>query len=303
MNVNYPKVLSYAIMGTMPAIRIFDLKRPKFLQFILDLPEKFRKYKVQFLAAFIVDDGSIFGDISFCQKDPVMLTHIIQLCDHLGYDHSPLYRQERDGVHSFQLNQNGIQKFYNELQQLSSYDSCLNLWHKQEKLITLASSFSGERKDEQNHALALCIRILEILEDKKKYTTKDLWNHPELKLFTHEYPYYLFRRKIRLLRSRGAIKEIKKINKTSYRPKKWQINQNETSAKIVEEFKENYNKRTHKQKYKRRRITVEMVEEAIAKLQKQGIQRPGALAVSQEIGCSKKQLYTRKDLRKFIVDD
>jgi hypothetical protein len=45
-----------------------------------------------------------------------------------------------------------------------------------------------------------------------------------------------------------------------------------------------------------------MVEEAIAELVVEGI-KPTALNVARKIGCSKKQFYTRKDLRRFFIDD
>jgi hypothetical protein len=69
LNVNYPKALSYALLGTMPNLTFRDLKTPKFIQFVLDLPMQYRAYKVQFLAAFIVDDGNISNGISLIQKN------------------------------------------------------------------------------------------------------------------------------------------------------------------------------------------------------------------------------------------
>ena len=43
-----------------------------------------------------------------------------------------------------------------------------------------------------------------------------------------------------------------------------------------------------------------MVEEAIEKLNAQGV-KPSALNVSRVIGCSKKQLYVREDLRGYFI--
>ena len=123
----YPKALTYAIMGTMRGITFRDLRTPSFLHFVLNLPTRYREWKVQFLAAFIVDDGCISGSISISQKDEQVLRLLMRLCVQLGYDHSPLYRAERDGVHGFQLRQEGIQAFLYDVAPLYARDPLLGL--------------------------------------------------------------------------------------------------------------------------------------------------------------------------------
>jgi len=302
MNVNYPKALSYVIMGTMPYLKLYDLKSTKFLQFILDLPSEYRDYKVQFVAAFINDDGSVTkGKISFVQKKETILNYILNICDQLGYDHSKLYHLERDGVHNFQLRQEGIKSFYNDLHIHNERDNLLGLWHKHSKLMLLTSSFSKNRKKEQDHSTQLCTMIIRILSKYKVLSTEDLWKNQKFKDLLKGYSYYLFRRKLILLKKMNIVEEIKQNDGKSFRPKHWRIPSNSQPEELIKRFNNNYNNRAHKHSYKRKSITVSMVEKAITKLKDLGIEKPSAAEIAKEIGCSKKQLYKRDDLRGFFV--
>jgi hypothetical protein len=105
-----------------------------------------------------------------------------------------------------------------------------------------------------------------------------------------------------LHRKKGLIHEDLKDDGKHYRPKRWYIPKTTTSEILIQKLEEVYNDRAHAQSYKRRNIIPEMVKTAIEELKAQGI-KPSALNVSRLIVCSKKQLYKRKDLRKFFIKD
>ncbi|MHA2326984.1 MAG: hypothetical protein ACXACR_00520 [Candidatus Hodarchaeales archaeon] len=298
----YPKALTYAMLGTMPGLTVYDLRTPKFLQFIIDLPPNYRDWKIQFLAAFIVDDGCISKDISFTQKDPTTLNHIIQLCDQLGYDHSSLYCHKRDGVHNFQLRQEGIQAFHNDIHKLNVQDPLLGLWHKHPNLISVASSFSMKRGFDNRFAKEVYVTIISILGDHQIRNTDELRQHPELQPFLEDKPYYFFSRRLQYLHENGYIQEVKQTKKQSYRPKNWYIPYSRDPKTLTEEFLSNHGDRAHSQSYERRPVTIAMVKEVMARLLARGI-KPNPTNTAREGGFSRKLLYTRKDLRALFEND
>ncbi len=308
MNINYPKALSYAILGTMLGMKITDLKTPKFIDFVIDLPMQFREYKVEFLAAFILDDGSISGDISLFQKNGLVLERIIHLCDHLGYDHSdfPLYEQDRDGMHEFQLRQRGVQKFYDDLTQIiekSRNGKWLGLWHKQVALESHIKNLSDKRINETEQAKSTHVEIITLLSDRLVRDTTNIQKHPIITPLVKNLSYKLFRDRLLILSRIGVIIEVKKPNGRSYRPKKWTIPPNKNLDELKKIFKEKYGNRRHKHAYKRSRIPTDSVIESQKKLKKLGI-KPTPENVAKDIGCSKKQIYFRPDLRAlFDIDD
>jgi hypothetical protein len=300
--INYPKALSYAMMGTIPGFTMCDLRSPKFLQYILDLPSSYRDWKVEFLAAFIVDDGCISKDISFYQKDETTLQYISRLCDQLGYDHSHIYRQKRDGVHNFQLRQQGIEAFFADIQNLVSKDPLLGLWHKHSNLQSLATSFSKKRGIDNRQAVEVCLTIISILGDHIKRDTDELRQHPKLQPFLEGQPWYYLGRRLRKLSKMNLIQEVLTPNKTSYRPKIWVIPPSHDPEALSKEFLANFGNRAHKQSYKRKFISRVMVKKIIAQLQAEEV-KPTPTAVARRGGFSRKVLYERDDLRELFEDE
>jgi hypothetical protein len=298
----YPKALSYAMIGSMPGLTLSDLKSPKFLQFIIDLPPEYQDWKVQFLAAFIVDDGSISKDISFTQKDPITLNHIIQLCDQLGYDHSLLYRSDRDGIHNFQLRQMGIQTFYNDIYKLMSNDPLLGLWHKTSNLHSVATSFSMQRGFDNRQAKEVCVIILSILGDHLIYSTNDLREHPKLQPYLEEQPLYYFRRRLHYLHIHGFIQEVMNTKNRSFRPKHWSIPPSIDPETLIQDFLSSYGDRAHSQSYERKFITRAFVLKIKAELKEKDID-PNPTNVSRRGGFSRNRLYQRDDLRALFEDE
>jgi len=297
----YPKALTYAMIGTIPGLTIGDLKTPKFLQFINDLPPEYRDWKVQFLAAFIVDDGSISKGISFTQKDPNTLNNIIQLCDQLGYDHSHVYRQKRDDVHNFQLRQAGIEAFYIDVHKSMSKDPLLGLWHKQLNFGSVATSFSLQRGYDNRQAKEVGVTIISILRDHKIYTTDELRQTPKLQPFLEGQPWYYLNRRLKYLHFHDYIQEVMSTKNRSFRPKHWSIPSSSDPDKILQDFLSSYGDRAHSQSYDRKFITREFVIGIIAELVAEGI-KPTRTNVARRGGFSRKVLYERDDLRDLFED-
>ena len=154
---------------------------------------------------------------------------------------------------------------------------------------------------EQQLAVHVCTTILQILEDGNIHSTDELRVHPALQPYLEGLPPYVLNRRLGTLhRTLNLIHEELKDDGTSYRPKRWYIPHCTTAELLIEVYQSMYNQRAHAHSYKRRNITSQMVEEAIERLNAQGI-KPSALNISREIGCSRKQLYTRDDLRGYFI--
>ncbi len=305
--INYPKALSYAIMGTIPGMTLSDLRSPKFIQFVIDLPPTYRDWKIQFLAAFIIDDGCVSGDISFNQKDRTILEKVMSLCDQLGYDHSPYppKRQQRDGMHDFQLRSKGYRNFYNDLNDLLSRyakDSILSLWHKYPKLQNLVDRISDKRLEENQRSIVVYETILTILGDHQIRSSKQLREHPKLQPLVENYSSKIFRDRLRWLITHDLIQEVKKTNGGSYRPKRLIIPSSHDLETLIQEFHTLYGDRAHSQSYKRQFVTVEMANKAKARLISRGV-KPNPTNTAREGGFSRKLFYERADLRALFEDD
>lgn len=300
--VYYPKALTYTIIGTMPGITIQDLNTPTFVQFVVDLPPSYKDWKVQFIAAFLLDDGSVSKTIAFSQKDRNTLELIMRLCDKLGYDHSPYPpKQKTRNVYYFQLRQAGVERFYIDLYNHFSRDPLLGLWHKQDKFQSLAPSFSLERGYQTRHAKEVCLTIIKILGDHQIRSTKELRNHPDLNpLLKGQCPRNFYRR-LKYLFKKDFVREVK-LEGTSKKEKSWMIPPSCDPEILIQEFHREYGYRSHPISRKHKSVTVAMVEETKAKLLGRGI-KPTKKVTAREGGFSLTVLYVREDLRSLFVDD
>ncbi|MHA2244798.1 MAG: hypothetical protein ACXADY_07485 [Candidatus Hodarchaeales archaeon] len=306
-NVNYPKALTYAIMGTIPTLTFDDLKTTNFIDFILDLPKDYVDYKVQFLAAFIVDDGSVSGDISFHQKNIIILEKIMELCDQLEYDHSPYppSRQERDGMHDFNLRLKGVRAFYNDLNDIqarNNWDPLLGLWHFDRSHENMVNNISDERMAQNELAIKVCVGILTILCEHEYRTTKQLRHDPKVYSITEKYSSKIFRDRLKSLDKLDLIHEVKRPDDKSYRPKHWAVPPNSDPKNLIKKFHSLFGNRSHSQSYERKYVTVEMTKAARARLKEKGI-KPTPKKTAREIGCSRQVFYKRPDLRALFEDD
>ncbi len=239
--VNYPKGLTHIIMTTMPTIDTKTLKTPRFIRFVIDLPPEYRDWKVQFLAAFLIDDGYVNRFVSFAQKDKVLLESIMYLCDQLGYDHSPYPPKLRKNgkVYRFRLYIKGVIDFYNDLNRTASKDPLLGLWHKSSNFESLITSYNIKVGYARFKARKVSKTILEILGDHQFRDTKELRNHPKLKfLLKGLYPGYLLNR-LNYLYNKGFINQVKR-KQILGRPYVWAIVKYNDSAELIKEFQKCY---------------------------------------------------------------
>lgn len=306
-NVNYPKALSYAIMGTIPTLTFDDLKTSIFIDFIIRLPKIYKDYKVQFLAAFTIDDGSVSSDISFHQKDRSILEKIMELCDQLGYDHSPYppSKQQRDGMYEFSLRLRGVRDFYNDINEIKTKyccDSLLGLWHFDQIHKHTVRNISDERLEDNQRAIEVYERIITIMNDSKIRKTFEIRQHPKLKPLVEGYSDKVFGDRLRNLTSMKIMQEVKKPNvNTSYRPKRWIIPPGNDVETLLEKFRELYGYRAHKQSYERQFVTKEMAITAMKKLLARGI-KPNPTNTAHEGNFSRQIFYRRKDLSALFED-
>jgi hypothetical protein len=304
--VGYPKALSYVILGTMPGMTFFDLRTPKFIQFVIDLPPEYRDWKIQFLAAFTIDDGSVSGKLSMNQSDKTTLESVMKLCDHLEYEHSPYppREHERDGMHDFLIQSESFRDFYNTLNDTISQhnrDYVLGLWHKHTRLDNLVSNICDKRLEDNRRAKQVCEQIIILMYDNKVRSSKTIRLHSVISPLASGYSNKSFRDRLQKLSSLGLLIEVKKSDERSHRPKKWKIRPNCELKELLKILKTSYGNRAHKQSYKRKFVETEEVIEAIAYLKAQGI-TPTPTKVGQLLGCSRQVFYRRKDLRVLFED-
>lgn len=185
LDIKYPKALTYAIIGSIPGLTFRDLRSSKFVQLVLDLPQSYRDWKLQFLTAFLVDDGSVGKMVAFNQMNKKKLEYVMKLCDQLGYKHSPYPpKQKSNGIYSFRLRASGVLRFFFDIQKLTLKDPLLGLWHKHHKLETRVLTYSAERVQHLEISERTYINILVILGDHKPRTNRDLQCHPKLRSLT-----------------------------------------------------------------------------------------------------------------------
>jgi hypothetical protein len=243
MNIKYPKALTYTIIGCMLGITFRDLRSPKFVQFVLNLPLSYRDRKVQFLATFLIDDGTVGKIVQFAQKNKTKLEYVMKLCDQLGYEHSPYPPKFAiNRIYRFQLRANGTKKFYNDLKKVISKDPLLGLWHKQHRLEERLSSYSGKNIQAFKVSKKVYITILAILGDHKSRTNRQLRNHPTLSSLVSEKSRKWFEIRTRKLYKWGLIQETKQSNYRKY----WGLLSGKTSAELIQEFLTNYHAKRQK---------------------------------------------------------
>jgi len=197
----------------------------------------------------------------------------------------------------------GIRSYHDDLKRLYNKDKIFGLWYKQDRLDKVTQSFSNDRKIEQDFSSFVCLKIIQILQNNGELSTDKIQNHPELDHFLEGFEPYWLKKRLRLLKKMGLVEEVlNPETKKSYRPKHWRLPHNRPVETLVKRFHQEYNVHSHPHSYKRRNITLKMVKDAIETLKSHG-QNHGALAVSRMIGCSKKQLYQRQDLRMHFIKD
>lgn len=294
--VYIPNGLIYPYVQTMP-LCIGQLNTVDFVRFIYNLPMSFKDYKVQFLAAFIVDEGCVNrSDISLTQKSLEVLEQIKEICSQLEYNVSSNYRDKRNNVYSFQLRSQAVAKFENDLKKNSNGDILLQLWQKQEKLENSVLNTDFERIKDNKRSKELIKLLLNLVYQNPGISTNELFQNESVRKYVGEGKRYQINRKLDFLRKMMIIEESKK----GKRPKTWKITNNRTLIEHTQFFENHYAQRTGPHTSKSRKpITNERVECGI-EIAKQKSINPSRTNIAKIIGCSRKQLYARKDLDKYF---
>jgi len=124
---------------------INSIKSAETIEKFIDYP---KSYRLQFLAAFIVDEGHIryknARSLIISQSDENMLKMVSKLLDSLGYHHSKIYREiskaylEKGMIKKiFRLNiySLGVNAFNKDIQEMvTKHGKYAGLWHKQKQL-------------------------------------------------------------------------------------------------------------------------------------------------------------------------
>jgi hypothetical protein len=237
MSIKFPKVLTYAILGSLQVLTFNDLRSEKFAQFVLDLPLSFCDWKVQFLTAFLLDDGSVEKMVNFSQMNNRKLELIMKLCKQLGYPHSSYPpKKQSNGIFTFRLRALGVQNFYKDLKKMIQNDPLLGLWHKQQRIESRISSYSKKYTDAYIISEKVYITILKILGRYRSCTNRQLMKHPLLKPLVNGKTIAWFRSKTWKLNKFGLIQEAKE----SKSRKHWGLASGKTLDELLHEFSMKY---------------------------------------------------------------
>jgi len=152
------------------------LKDYKTIEKFLKLP---KDYKLQLLAAFVVDEGDIRyeGARSFriSQKDKGILTVFSKVLDSLNYEHSPIRKEiDKNGRIIYRINvyTQGVLKFYKDLNRMvKRYNILAGLWQKQVEIENYVKTIKNinNTKLETN----LMNKMIFDIFDKQKYVSYD----------------------------------------------------------------------------------------------------------------------------------
>ncbi|MDP2906469.1 MAG: LAGLIDADG family homing endonuclease, partial [Nanoarchaeota archaeon] len=167
------------------------LKSARIIQKFIAYP---KEYKLQFLAAFIVDEGHIryknARSLVISQTDKAMMQAISDLLDSLGYIHSKIYKEiskyylEKGSVKTiFRMNiySPGVYFFSKHIQKMiKKYGVYAGLWHKQECLDNYISSLRTDQK-KLSKIIKVNNLINTFLKTKTCITYKELRENPLIK--------------------------------------------------------------------------------------------------------------------------
>lgn len=163
-----------------------NMKNSETIKTFLNLP---KEYKLQFLAAFIVDEGHIrYKKAKSCiisQKEGDVLMAVSSILDSLGYLHSEIKREtccRLNFVHRINIYSTGMLRFYEDIQDMiKKYGNYAGLWQKQvalEKYIAVINKDEKYTKIEKD----LINNLISALFDEKIIVSyADIREHPILK--------------------------------------------------------------------------------------------------------------------------
>lgn len=176
----FSKLLQY-----MMNIDIKLIKDPKTIKTFLRLS---KEYRLQFLAAFIVDEGHIrYKKARSCiisQSNKEFLKVVSSILNSLNYQHSEIKEEiSKKGFVVYRLNiySTGMLQFYKDINNLvKKYGIYAGLWHKQNSLNQYIKTLNKNIKYTKLEKDSINYIINDLLEQNKTISYKDLKTHPIL---------------------------------------------------------------------------------------------------------------------------
>lgn len=173
------------LMQHMLNIDIKLIKTPKILKKFLNLP---KEYKLQFLAAFIVDEGHIrYKRARSCiisQNNKEFLEIVSTILTSLGYQHSEIKEEiNKQGFIIYRLNiySSSLLQFSKEIDNLiKKYGIYAGLWQKQDSLNLYIKTLNKDIKHTKLEKDLINSLIKELLTQKGFLSYSDLRTHPIL---------------------------------------------------------------------------------------------------------------------------
>jgi len=158
-----------------------QIKSKQFIEKCLKLPKDFR---VQILAAIIVDEGSIEGK-TIRMKDKKIMDAICKLIDSLEYKRGKLTSTSRiltykekfyeAKLYTIQLWAEGLRDFLNDINScIRRYGHSASLWNKQKAIKNKVNDHDYEYIKNFNKFQQLREQVIDILKTRKIITLKDM---------------------------------------------------------------------------------------------------------------------------------
>lgn len=143
--ITIPSYFSMLLENVL-GLKVKSLKSPETIENFINYP---KEYRLQFLAAFIVDEGNIrykrVRALIISQIDKSMLDAVSRLLDSLGYIHSEICqeifktsiggRSYKRTIYRMNIYSPGVNTFYKDIKfMIEKYGPYAGLWHKQKCL-------------------------------------------------------------------------------------------------------------------------------------------------------------------------
>lgn len=162
------------------------IKSPESIKKFLELPVE---YRLQFLSAFIVDEGYIrYKKGRSCiisQNNKQFLEAVSDILDSLDYKHSAIKEEHsKKGFIIYRLNiySQGVLQFHKDINKLiEKYGIYAGLWHKQNSLDEYVKTMNKDLKYTKIEKDLMNNIILDIIKKEKRVSYNQLRNHLILK--------------------------------------------------------------------------------------------------------------------------
>jgi hypothetical protein len=180
-SVTIPRFLVRAVCSCL-GIHEKKSNSHEFVQASLKMP---KEYRIEVLAAIVLDEGSVHDTIVIRMKDREIMKTVCNLIDSLGYDRSMLasYRAKKKfngyewevKMWRVRIHVLGMAKFLKDLKSLvRKYGELAGLWRKQEKLETRLEKTDLKLAKSRKKNKILRKKLLKLFGKQGTLKTKDL---------------------------------------------------------------------------------------------------------------------------------